>query len=172
MGRRKKVLAPGEKPGPRVRHPKTERIRKPNRETICTDDLIERVKLLMAAGAPMTIACESLGVSYNTLAEWKKPHMRDIEPFASFVRACEQAKAAHAIGCITRITRAAKGGVWQADAWLLERRYPEHYGRPQAPPQNMDIAQALSGLSPGQVLDIALSNTAAKALPEEVGKSE
>jgi hypothetical protein len=60
---------------------------------------------------------------------WRVKGRQGIEPYAGFVAAVEKAEAAGVEERLSRIRKAAKAGAWQADAWLLERRYAQAYGR-------------------------------------------
>lgn len=95
--------------------------------TKLTPELHQSICNLVAAGAPLPLACPAAGVSWNTAKEWFKPEYAEREPYASLVLGVEKAKAAHAIGCQMRITRAGKNGSWKADLAILQRRHPEFY---------------------------------------------
>lgn len=72
--------------------------------------------------------------------DWAKPesHFDPVEwPFVVFALAVEKAEAAFEARALSAIQKAALGAdgkpqSWQAAAWLLERKYPEQYGRPEA----------------------------------------
>jgi hypothetical protein len=53
----------------------------------------------------------------------------DREEFTDFVRALEEAEAIAEATMIGRVQRAASDGVWQAAAWLAERRFPSRWTR-------------------------------------------
>lgn len=142
--------------GARVRRRRTERdedhVTTPTR---CTPEFTEKMKLLVAAGAPIPLACQSLGISFRTVEDWASDHFREVEPYKTFNAEMDKAKAAHAVGCQLRITKAARKGIWQADTWILERRYPE-YWRPRSD-SGQELPKVLDGMTPGQVLDIVLA---------------
>lgn len=84
-----------------------------------------RQKAIMRAieqGATYEHAAAAAGIHYDTLNEWRKAN-------PEFAEALKAAEARGVLACLRRIEEAAKSGQWQAAAWILERRYPEEYGR-------------------------------------------
>lgn len=76
----------------------------------------------IAVGCSREQAAAVAGIGERTLYDWlkAKPQLsQDIE----------KAEAAGVQARLQRIEQAAQGGAWQADAWWLERRYPEQWGR-------------------------------------------
>ena len=85
----------------------------------------ERVKIILHAlrhGATHKLAAHAAGIADRTMREWRTRH----EMFDTAVR---EAEAYAAVKALERIESAAQSGIWQASAWLLERRYPSMYGR-------------------------------------------
>jgi len=76
----------------------------------------------IAAGVPITHAPSLAGVSYPSFAEWR-------QNFSEVSEAVRAAEASLIKRKLARIEQAGKDGAWQADAWTLERRFPEHFGR-------------------------------------------
>jgi len=90
-----------------------------------------RAKVLEAIGlgAPMHIAAAAAGVHERTLQR-ALARGRDGDPrYAALVEAMAQAEAESATTALQVVRAAALGGQWQAAAWLLERRWPDDYGR-------------------------------------------
>ena len=79
---------------------------------------VDAIKL----GATYDLAAAAAGISYETFNEWRKR-------FSEFSEAINVAEGAAVVTWLTRIEAAATDGVWQAAAWKLERRYPQHYGK-------------------------------------------
>lgn len=80
-----------------------------------------RLVAALEAGATFELAARAAGVSAATLKRWRD----DDDELA-------QAEARGAVRALEVIQAAAAGphaGQWQAAAWLLERRYPDSYGR-------------------------------------------
>lgn len=91
-------------------------------------DIQKRICALVNGGAPLTTACVASGVSWNTAKVWMSKGRKGLEPYAEFVSAVKQAKAAWACAATMRITKAGQED-WRASAWLLERRMKE-FARP------------------------------------------
>ena len=73
-------------------------------------------------GATFEQAAAAAGIHRDTLTEWRKR-------FPAFSVDLEKAEAAGVVARLARIDAAGRAGAWQADAWWLERRYPEQWGR-------------------------------------------
>ena len=87
--------------------------------------LLEVVK----TGLPLKFASASVGISYDTLAEW-----RNRDP--KFAEALEIARLASVEERWLKIQQAAEDteklrGDWKALAWCLERSHPESFARPE-----------------------------------------
>lgn len=97
-------------------------------------DLQERFCALVRAGNTVEIAAEAVGIGESTFYSWMdrgergKPADR---PYKAFREAVEQARGEAESILVARVAKAAQGGSWQAAAWLLERRAPERWGKPQ-----------------------------------------
>ena len=50
-------------------------------------------------------------------------------PYGEFCRALKRADLEAELACLRQIKEAAQNGDWRAAAWMLERRYPEKWGR-------------------------------------------
>ena len=118
-----------------------------------TPELQVEICQLVAAGAPLPLACPAAGISWRTVEQWLSEGYRDRQPYAGFVLAVERARANHAVGSAMRLTKAGKRGAWQADLAVMERRHPEYYGRrfvhEDVPPgkhlpKHAEMAEALS----------------------------
>jgi len=78
------------------------------------------------------LAAQFAGISYDTLNAWMQKGKRksskdaDHADYVAFSEAVEQANSQMAVACLTRVRRDES---WQAQAWLLERRFPQHYGK-------------------------------------------
>lgn len=97
------------------------------------------------------------GISRSTLFQWMRDGDREKTPeLKQFSDAIKRGKALGEAMFVMAIDRAGKNGCWQADAWLLERMYPERYGRRSAkeialllrPPEEVEatLRQRLEGL--------------------------
>ncbi len=105
------------------------------RNTNLTLEVQAQIARYVNAGAPIPHACEAVGVPWPTCKDWLRKGRKGIKPYAAFVAAMKQAKAAHATGSVLCVTKAG-GKDWRAAAWILERRYPKHY----APPSRFEVS--------------------------------
>ena len=94
----------------------------------------EVVRSLLAGienGLTYKLAAIQAGIAERTLYRW----MKEGEEAATgslasdFCHALKRANALSAHRALIKVQSGEKG--WQSSAWLLERRFPEHYGRTQ-----------------------------------------
>ena len=102
-----------------------------SRTTKCTKPVIEAICLALQDGLPFESACECGGISKQTGYDWLKRGESGEDPFLTF---SDAVKKAQAIGeyALVRIVQNASFKSWQAAAWLLERRFPDRWGRKPA----------------------------------------
>ena len=86
------------------------------------------------AGTSLEAAARSAGVSPHTVREWRRRGRGEddrpaIEPYVSFAARLDNAQAGFEIDAASTIYAACQDGKWRAAAWLLERRYPQRWGR-------------------------------------------
>ena len=117
-----------------------------------------RLRDALAAGNTYNNACAMAGVGRTTFYRWMDesqtaPEGHPLREFRdSIKRACAIAENRHVM-----IIQKAAAQHWQAAAWWLERRHPQHYGRRRA------IAVGGDSDAPST----QLSKTAQKPLTEE-----
>jgi len=99
----------------------------------------QRFLALLSQGVPQTWACKAIGISYESLRNWRARAELDEEPFADFIKDVEQAQARF-VGSHLLILNALAMG-WPlpdrrreaCDAellkWQLERLFPRDFGR-------------------------------------------
>ncbi len=93
------------------------------RPTKFTPAVQQRILDAIALGLTYEQAATSAGIRRETLWDWKttKP---------AFSNDLEKAEVAGMVARLERIQMAAvRDGNWQADAWWLERRFPDQWGR-------------------------------------------
>lgn len=111
-----------------------------------TREIISRVQELTAIGVPIEIMAPALGVSDVSIYNWKKRGERiskkKSQPRKDHDKLCVELFRARKKGInqfiannLLHINRAAPKN-WQASAWLLERRFPEHFGRIERQPND------------------------------------
>ena len=103
-------------------------------------DEARRGRLLAAleAGATLRMAAAAAGVSEDTLSRWRKTR-------PGLQAEMDQAEAQGAVKALEQIRAAAQGGAWQAAAWMLERRYPNEYGRRAPVAENVNDLETVRG---------------------------
>lgn len=90
-----------------------------------TDTLLSAIKL----GAFIEHACYYAGINSSTFRSWRGKAEEGVEPYKSFWAEVTKAEAEGIIRRMARIEKAGLEGNWQADAWVLERKYPDKFGR-------------------------------------------
>lgn len=80
--------------------------------------------IVQAIGAGQTIedACVYADIHKSTYYEW-------LTQYPEFSNEVKKAEVKAKMRRILRIEKAAQEGAWQADAWYLERKYPEEFGK-------------------------------------------
>lgn len=98
----------------------------------------EKAAKIIAAvrkGLPYKLAAAAGGVSYNTFIRWRNDGANPDGPphFRQFLNQLRQAEAEAAARLVGLIEKSAKTN-WQAASWILERRFPDLYGKEAKPP--------------------------------------
>jgi len=116
---------------------------------LSADDRAKLLKLLRA-GTPKSWACRAIGVSRQTFENYRAEAEKGREPFLTFIRDAEEARAGFVIDCLRVLTADAigaplTGGRERGNGdvkWILERLFPrdfalttrnEHTGKDGAP---------------------------------------
>lgn len=83
------------------------------------------------AGLSYDEAAKSAGVTYVTFLSWKqKGEKAETGPFLEFFKDIKKAEDCSKAVLVSRIKDAGKlPQHWQANAWLLERRFPKEFGK-------------------------------------------
>lgn len=108
-----------------------------------TPEAVQAICDALRLGLTRADACVHGGISDETFARWLRQHVEFME---NVKKAELQAKMSR----VARITQAGKNGTWQADAWVLERKYPDEFGQKlviRVLPEQADILKK-HGLSP------------------------
>jgi transposase len=161
------------------------------RPTKLTAGLQHTITNAVALGVPAIVAAHYAGVSKQAFLEWLQrgegthPTRPTTPAYVAFADAIEKAKAQDEVRRIARLEQAARGGQvtyektttypdgrvtrevkmseaqWTADAWFLERSYPERWGRKERVDMRVVIERAAQvvadqfGLSTQELLDEA-----------------
>jgi transposase len=126
------------------------------RSTLLTDELRADVERELAAGVPVAVAAQRVGVGRRTLTRWlargdvvRRRLASAPEPVADIVSLDDRLAPAEP-GLVAVIFAAAQRGSWTAAAWVLERRWPERCSRP---PQRQPVQTEPEGDDPFAFLD-------------------
>jgi hypothetical protein len=106
------------------------------RKSTLTDEITEQLTSILRAGNYVTVACRAVGVSRDTFVSWMRRGVSELEadaPFREFRARVQRARAEGEVRNVAQIAKAAAES-WQAAAWLLERQYPDRWGRPTTRP--------------------------------------
>lgn len=106
-------------------------LRRAGRKTHLTEELAEQLLALIRSGNYLGVACRAVNLPRRTFGEWLERGKRGEEgdePYVEFRAKVEQARAVGEARNVAAIASAAKES-WQAAAWMLERQYPERWGR-------------------------------------------
>jgi len=114
-----------------------------------TPDVADQIVAMLRAGNYVGVACHAARVARRTFGDWLNRGLSsrpEDAPYREFRERVEQARAEGEVRNVTAIAKAAVES-WQAAAWLLERQYPERWGRPsspqrrEAPPDETPVAE-------------------------------
>lgn len=132
------------------------------RPTKLTDEIIDLLVKGIKSGLTYNDAAQLAGIHKRTLERWrKKGELAKSGPYCRFYRSIKKAEVEARMILLTRINDASAGRqvvrekrvernangevkrivkitrtlppVWQAAAWILERRYPDEFGRNAKP---------------------------------------
>lgn len=94
-----------------------------------TDERIEMICEALRKGNYGTTACRYAGISKATWHNWRKKGEEGVLGYQSFYELISQADAEGEYLHVENIDDVAMNGNWQANAWLLERKYPNRWAR-------------------------------------------
>ncbi|WP_367356694.1 hypothetical protein [Mesotoga sp.] len=98
-------------------------------KTKLTHVMIERASQLIVAGNTREHTAQALGIHRDTFSHWLTRGKKDSKgPYKELYDAIDKAEAEAVARNVALIQSAAKKS-WQAAAWWLERRYPQHFGK-------------------------------------------
>ena len=87
--------------------------------------LIDAIKL----GSFIEHACAYAGITSRTFRKWRELADQEVEPYLSLFEDIRLAESESILRRIGRIEKAGSEGAWTADAWILERKYPDKFGK-------------------------------------------
>jgi len=106
---------------------KKEKKNKGGRGSKFSEEIVRKLIASIQAGNYIETACRYAGISHTTFYRWlEKGEKSRSGKFRDFVRQIEEALAISEQKMVLEINKAED---WRAKAWLLERRFPERWGR-------------------------------------------
>ena len=89
----------------------------------------QRLNQAISVGAYIEDACVFAGISSRQFRRWRELAEQGVEPYASRWQEINKSESQAIVRNLFNIQNASNNGTWQASAWLLERKYPDKYGR-------------------------------------------
>lgn len=93
----------------------------------CTKELVQQAVKLKKGGANNQDIAKAVGIAESTFYKWISEPKREEE--AELSEALKKAEADYKNALQGLIAKAAQERDWKAAAWLLERKYPDEFGR-------------------------------------------
>lgn len=121
-------------------------------ETALTDEITDRLVLMLRAGNYIDVACRAAGIAKATYHKWMALGRSQAPRHTAHRLFRERVQRASSEGetvNVAVIASAARSN-WQAAAWLLERQAPERWGRVSV--------RARDGVAPLAVPEIATAD--------------
>ena len=97
--------------------------------TKLTKELCDEICSYIEMGNYINRSCEAVGISTSTFNSWKRKGAKGIEPYATFLERVKKVEAKAEMVHTGIIHDVAQTGNWLASAWLLERKYPNRFGK-------------------------------------------
>jgi hypothetical protein len=101
------------------------------RKSTLTPATADNIVVMLRAGNYMGVALAASGVPKQTFSDWMQRGESDADidaPYRELRARVLQARAEGEVRNVAQIARAAATN-WQAAAWMLERQFPDRWGR-------------------------------------------
>lgn len=99
------------------------------RKTKLTPEITNQICNLIEKGLPYSFVCEAVGIHKDTFYDWMKKGEAGKKEFSDFSDSVNRSKANFALKCLERVNQAADNGSVFCATWLLEKRFPEEFGK-------------------------------------------
>ena len=103
--------------------------RKGGRTTKLTKEVCDNICDGLKKGNYITTCCMASGINRHTYYNWKKRGEKGEEPYKTFLERVTEAEAIGEMLHVEIIHDTAVSGNWLSSAWLLERKYPQRFGK-------------------------------------------
>ena len=111
-------------------------IEKRGRKSKLSSKLTEELRQAISEGLHDSSACAICGIDPSTFYRWlRKGEEGESKEFSQFYQTIKKANAERERSWIRFIS---KDESWQSKAWLLERRFPQKWGRNQKADESQD----------------------------------
>lgn len=100
------------------------------RPTKMSEETTKKICKYIADGNYLDTACRLAGLDYSTMRRWvQKGEQEGKGVYYEFAEALKTAEAQAEAKRVELILKAGKLNDWKANAWYLERKYPERWGK-------------------------------------------
>ena len=100
------------------------------RPTKLTPDIQQKIGDGVSLGLTYALAASAAGVTYQTFNQWMKLGRDSTSgKYFEFHKHIEQRNAEGALRILQKLNDAARAGNCQVCMWILDRRFPEDFGR-------------------------------------------
>lgn len=104
------------------------------RKSKLTVEVVDKICQAVKLGASLSLAARYAGICDTSLHRYlalgaEGGRGERAKMAAKLVARLRQAEGDGGVGLLAKIQKSATNGDWRAGAWILERRYPEDYGR-------------------------------------------
>jgi transposase len=100
------------------------------RPTKLNSDITRQIGDGVSIGLTYALAAESAGITYKTFNDWMKLGRDSTSgKYFEFYQHIEKCNANGARKLLQRLNDAAEAGNCQVSMWILERRFPDEFGR-------------------------------------------
>ncbi|MEM2508966.1 MAG: transposase [Candidatus Thermoplasmatota archaeon] len=101
------------------------------RKSKLTAEVEEALLKMIEQGLTVKRACNALGISEKTFYSWIERGKTGKGKYAEFLDKVKKAEAKFIADAVEKIKEAGQKN-WQALAWLLERKFPEEFGKKES----------------------------------------
>ena len=100
------------------------------RPTKLTQENKQQIGKSIALGMTYALAAASAGITYQTFNDWmQKGKKAKSGEYCEFYKHITKCNAEGALKCLQRLKEAADAGDYRVCMWILERRFPNDFGR-------------------------------------------
>jgi transposase len=140
--------------------------RAPQLPTVLNEEVLTKIGELLCAGNYLSPSCRAAGITYQIFCHWRKRWLEG-DPAAArhhhFFEAIELASSVAETAAIGKLKKGDPG--WQAQAWFLERRFPQRWGKQERTPLPPKRSKPLDQMTEDELARYNEEVAAARARP-------